>query len=78
MVKSKGAKNAWIKVWLYGKDGEALHSDVDLLRVPADGEWQQVEKTWQHKGAVRATVQVILVLGGDVWIDDFRLTVAKE
>jgi len=77
MVKSKDAKNAWLKVWLYGKDGEALHEEVDLARVAADGDWLKVEKTWEHKGAVRAVVQVILVLGGEVWVDDVVLTVAK-
>ncbi|HEX5054419.1 MAG TPA: carbohydrate binding domain-containing protein [Planctomycetota bacterium] len=76
-LKSKGIGNAWIKVWLYGADGEAVHKDVDLVRVPADGEWQKVEKSWPKNGAVRATVQVVLVMGGELWLDDVVLTVDK-
>ncbi|MBL8730694.1 MAG: hypothetical protein JNM25_19910 [Planctomycetes bacterium] len=77
MVRSQGAANAWVKVWRYDAHGEAIGSDVDLLRVPQDGDWQRVEKTWPRDGAVRAVVQVILVLGGDVWVDDVALSVAK-
>jgi CheY-like chemotaxis protein len=76
-IKSKAAKNAWIKVWIYDQDGNALRDDVDLARVPADGDWQRVEKAWPCAGAVRATVQIVMVMGGDVWVDDVTLSVAK-
>ncbi|MEO6594700.1 MAG: hypothetical protein ABIP94_08095 [Planctomycetota bacterium] len=76
-LKSKGIGNAWIKVWLYGADGEAVHKEVDLVRVPADTDWQKFDKTWDQKGAVRAVVQVVLVMGGELWLDDVVLSVGK-
>jgi hypothetical protein len=76
--RSAGCKNAWIKVWLYGDGDEPLREDVDLLRVPADGDWQQVKKSWDATGAKRAVVQIILVMGGELWLDDFVLNVTKN
>ncbi|MCC7066162.1 MAG: carbohydrate binding domain-containing protein [Planctomycetes bacterium] len=75
--KSAGCKNAWIKVWLYGDDDKPLREDVDLLRVPADGDWQQVQKSWDATGATRAVVQIILVMGGDLWLDDVVVKASK-
>lgn len=77
MVKSKAAGNAWLKVWLYDAAGEPIGKDVDLLRVPKDGDWQRVEKTWSCEGAERAVVQLIMVLDGDVWLDDVVLSVVE-
>ncbi len=76
MLKSKATTNAWIKVWRYGEDGEPVDTDVDLVRVPKDGDWQRIEKTWPC-GGVRAVVQVILVLDGELWVDDVSLVVTK-
>lgn len=76
-LKSKGCRNAWIKVWLYGDGEEPLHEDVDLVRVPADGDWQEFTKTWDGKGAKRAVLQVVMVLGGELWLDDVVLKPAK-
>jgi len=77
MVKSRAAGNAWLKVWLYDAAGEPIGKDVDLLRVPKDGDWQRVEKTWSCEGAERAVVQLIMVLEGDVWLDDVVLSVVE-
>jgi hypothetical protein len=80
--KSKAATNAWIKVWLYGdgdeaQDKQALNKDADLARAVADGDWQKVEKSWDCKGAKRAVVQFVMVMGGELWLDEVVLQVGK-
>ncbi|MBL9078032.1 MAG: hypothetical protein JNL08_11045 [Planctomycetes bacterium] len=74
-LRCKGVQNAWLKVWRYGKDGKPIDDDVDLVRLPADGDWQRVEKQFPCAGAVRAVVQLVVVLDGEVWLDDVSLTV---
>lgn len=76
-LKSAGAKNAWIKVWLYGDGDQVLHEDVDLAHVTGDLDWQQFTKTWEVAGAKRAVVQIVMVLGGELWVDDVSLVPAK-
>lgn len=75
MVKSRGAQNAWLKVWLYDDAGKPVHEQVDLLRVPADGDWQPAAKSWLRHGAARAVVQIVMVGAGELWVDDVVLTV---
>lgn len=76
-LRSKGCKNAWVKVWLYGDGEKPLHEDVDLVRVPADSDWQAYEKSWDGKGATRAVVQIVAAMGGELWVDDVVLRAAK-
>jgi predicted esterase len=71
-VKTKGCKNAWVKCFLY-KGDEVVHQDVDLAQLHGDADWQQVSKTWDVAGADRAVFQIVLVLGGEVWIDGCEL-----
>jgi hypothetical protein len=42
-----------------------------------DGDWQKVEKRWECKGAKRAVVQFVMVMGGELWLDDVVLEVGK-
>jgi predicted esterase len=76
-VKKKGVGNAFVKVWLYDQDGAAVHDNVDLVQLKGDGGWQVHEQTWEQKGAVRAVVQLVMVMGGELWCDDVQLAVAK-
>lgn len=71
-VKTKGAKNAFVKCFLYEGD-EIVHEDVDVAHLRGDADWKQVEKTWDVAGADRAVFQIVLVLGGEVWIDGCEL-----
>ncbi len=73
--RAKGVANAFVKVWLYGADGEAVHEQPDLVRITGDGKWQRARKEWPANGAVRAAVQIIVVGAGELWIDDVVLTV---
>jgi predicted esterase len=74
--RSKGAENAFVKVWLYGTGDEPLHQDAMLLKVPTNGaKWQQARAEWDAKGAVRATVQIVMLGAGELWVDDVVLTV---
>lgn len=75
--RSKGTANAWIKVWRYGKDGEPVDSNVDLVHVTRDGDWQRVEKRWSCDRAARVVLQIILVQEGELWIDDVSLSVTR-
>lgn len=76
-LKSKAVANAWVKVWRYGDDGEPVDTDVDLVRVPRDTDWQEVARTFPRNGAVRVVVQVVVVLDGELWIDDVSLSIGK-
>jgi predicted esterase len=74
--RAKGVENAFVKVWLYGDGEQALHEDAMLLKVPADGaKWQLAKREWDTKGATRATVQIVMLGAGELWIDDVVLTV---
>ncbi len=75
-LRCKGVQNAWLKVWRYRKDGAPIDQDVDLVRLPTDGDWQRIEKQFACDGAVRAVVQLVVVLDGEIWLDDVSLTVA--
>lgn len=76
-AKANGAKNAWLKVFVYGKDDKPLHEDVNLVHFTGDAEWKPIEKSWSAEGAVRAVVQMILVGDGELWVDDVVLAVTK-
>jgi predicted esterase len=71
-VRTKGCKNAWVKCFFY-KGENVVHQDVDLAQLRGDADWQQVSKTWDVAGADRAVFQIVLVLGGEVWIDGCEL-----
>ena len=75
-LKSQGATNAWVKLWLYDAADKPVHEAVDVTHVTADADWQSFEKTWPRQAAVRAVLQVILVSGGELWLDDVVLKVA--
>jgi len=76
-LASNGAKNAFVKVWLFGEDDKPVHDDVDLAHVTADSGWRKHTKTWELNGAKRAVVQIVMVLGGELWVDDVSLAPAK-
>lgn len=76
-LKSQGVANAWVKVWRYGADDEPVDTEVDLVRVPRDTDWQAVARTFPRNGAVRVVVQVVVVLEGELWIDDVSLSIGK-
>ncbi|MCA8973651.1 MAG: carbohydrate binding domain-containing protein [Planctomycetes bacterium] len=76
-AKTSGAGNAWIKVWLYDENDEVVAKDADVARLQGDAAWQRYEKSWDRGGAVRAVVQVVMVMGGEVWLDDAALLVTK-
>lgn len=77
VVKTKGAQNAWCKVFVYGDDDKVLHEDANVAHLTGDGEWRALEKNWPAKGAVRAVVQFIVVGDGELWVDDVVLAVTK-
>lgn len=74
-VRTKACKNAWIKCFLY-RDDEVVHEDVDVAQLRGDSEWQQVEKSWPVGGASRAVFQIVMVSGGEVWVDGCEVIVA--
>ncbi len=69
-LKSQAASNAWVKLWLYDKDGKQVHDEVDVVKVPADTKWKTFKRDWPAKGAVRATLQILMVGSGELWVDD--------
>jgi len=49
--------------------------DVDVVRLRGTADWKRCTKTLEMGKARRAVVQVIMVMGGEVWLDDVVLTV---
>lgn len=76
-VTTKGAQNAWCKVFVYGDGDKVLHEDAVVAHLTGDGEWRRLEKSWPAKGAVRAVVQFIVVGDGELRVDDVVLAVVK-
>lgn len=77
-VKSKGAAGAFVKVWMYGDDNDdAVHQDATLVDVPPETAWKKFEREWPVKGATRAIVQIAMLEGGEVWVDDVLVAVVK-
>jgi hypothetical protein len=74
-VRRAGAKNAFVTFFVYGDDDEVLNRDVDLAQLRGDRQWQWVARTYDlPDGARHGVFMVVMVLGGDVWIDDARVT----
>jgi len=76
-AKCKGVGNAFVNVLLYDDDDRLVHQDGRLVVLPADGKWQRFERDWPAKGASRAIVQIVMLHGGELWIDDVMLAVVK-
>ena len=76
-VRCKGAGNAFVKFFVYDANDQVLHQDVDLVHLSGDAGWQQVEKTLDLKGASYGVLQVVLVLGGEVWIDGAEVIASR-
>lgn len=76
-VKTKDVQNARIKVWLYDDDDEAVHRASDVAVLSGTQDWHVVGQSWPTKGATYAVLQVLMVGGGEVWLDDASITVMK-
>lgn len=71
--KTKDCKNVWLKLLVCDADDKPVGEDVDVLQLRGSGDWQQAEKTVTLGKGTRAVVQLVLVMGGEVWLDDCRL-----
>ncbi len=76
-AKCKGVGNAFVNVLLYDDEDRVVHADGRLVAFPPDGKWQRFERDWPAKGASRAIVQIVMMHGGELWIDDVMLAVVK-
>jgi predicted esterase len=76
-VKCKGVASAFVRVWLYGDGDQPTHQDSLLVQLPADGDWQKFERDWPAQDATRAVVQIVMLEGGELWIDDVTVAVVK-
>lgn len=73
-VKGKDVGNAFLKFWVYDQAGEPVIQDVDVQQLRGTFNWKKVEKTYDlPRNAASAAVMVLMVMGGDLWIDDLRV-----
>ena len=72
-VKTKDCKNAFLKLWVYGAKDQVVAEDVDVAHLRGSGDWRKLEKVVEVGKGTRALVQLVMVLGGEVWLDDCRL-----
>lgn len=77
--KSKGSKNAFLKLWLYDGAGKVLNErDIDIAHLRGDQDWRRFNKTLARGAAERAVIQFVMVLAGEVWVDDVVLVVEPK
>jgi len=72
-VKTKDCKNAFLKLWVYDRKDQLVAEDVDVAQLRGSGDWRKLEKFVEVGKGTRAVVQLVMVLGGEVWLDDCRL-----
>lgn len=75
IVKTKGVKNTFFKFFAYDDAGDSLIEDVDVKRLTGTADWTRIEKTFKlPENAASAAVMIAVVLEGELWIDDVRVT----
>lgn len=72
-VKTKQCKNAFLKLWVYDAEDKLVAEDVDVAQLRGSNDWRKLEKVVEIGKGTRAVVQLVMVLGGEVWLDDCRL-----
>ncbi|MFO1053268.1 MAG: hypothetical protein U1F36_13735 [Planctomycetota bacterium] len=77
-LKTKAAGSAFLKFYVYGPDGEVLNEDVDVVHLEGDQDWRCVIRDYAlPEGAKSGALMLVVVRGGEIWIDDARVTVPK-
>lgn len=79
MVRSASADNSFFKFFIYDENEESLVEDVDVARIAGTGDWKKVSKVFRiPKKARSGAVMFVMVMGGEVWLDEVRVeTVAQ-
>ena len=73
-VKGVDVGNAFVKFWVYDAAGTSLVQDVDVVRLTGTFDWKRVAKAYDlPAGAASAAVMVLMVVGGELWLDDVRV-----
>ena len=73
-VRCAGAKNTFVKFFVYDADDNVLNKDVDLVQLRGDLDWERVSRSYDlPDGAKYGVFMVVMVLAGEVWIDDVRV-----
>lgn len=75
MVKTKALRNTFFKFFVYDAAGESLVNDVDVKRLTGTSDWTRIEKSFAlPDNAASAAVMIAVVLDGELWVDDVRVT----
>ena len=73
-VKGEGIGNAFVKFWAYDKDQKPLIQDVDVAQLRGNFGWKEIEKTYDlPKDTDNAHLQVVMIMGGELYVDDVRV-----
>ena len=63
-----------MKFFVYDADDNVLNQDVDIAQLRGDREWERVSRSYDvPDGAKYGVFMVVMVLAGEVWIDDVRV-----
>lgn len=76
-VRSSGCGNALVKFFLYDDADRVVAEQVDLVQLRGDQDWQPVQKAFDARRASYGVLQVVMVLDGEVWVDDVRVVAAE-
>jgi len=74
--KAKGNEvgNTWFKFRAFDAEGTLLNQDVDVAQLRGTFDWKTFEKTYDlPAGAERGSIQLMMVMGGELFIDDVRI-----
>ncbi|MCP5068424.1 MAG: hypothetical protein GY946_17830 [bacterium] len=73
-VKGEKVGNAFVKFWAYDQAGNSLIQDVDITQLRGDFGWKEIEKTYDlPKEAANAHLQIVMIMGGELYVDDVRV-----
>ena len=63
-----------MKFFVYDADDNVLNKDVNLVQLRGDLDWERVSRSYDlPDGAKYGVFMVVMVLAGEVWIDDVRV-----
>ncbi|MBK8979221.1 MAG: hypothetical protein IPM29_25270 [Planctomycetes bacterium] len=78
-TSSQAAGNAFVKFFAYDENDRPVHEDVDVVQLRGDRAGTVDAKSWELQGkAVRGTLMIVMVMGGEVHVDDVRVVVERR
>ncbi|MHC4340408.1 MAG: erythromycin esterase family protein [Planctomycetota bacterium] len=73
--KGKDVQNGWFKIFFYDSNGETIKQGADVKPLRGTYDWKEISiKNKVPKKTASAAIFILLVMPGELWIDDVRAT----